>query len=61
MFIYAQRLNCFNFVDKVGFACFPERIMPIFRFFNRNQKACDCRNGYWLESVLKLQYGCNYQ
>ena len=38
MFFNALRLNCFNFVDKVGFASFPERITPIFRFFNRNQK-----------------------
>ena len=25
-------------MDKVGFTCFPERITPIFKFFNRNQK-----------------------
>ena len=23
---------------RVGFTCFPERIAPIFKFFNRNQK-----------------------
>ena len=37
-FIDAQRLNCLSFMDKVGFTCFPERITPIFKFFNRNQK-----------------------
>ena len=36
-FIDAQRLNCLSFMDKVGFTCFPERITPIFKFFNRNQ------------------------
>ena len=25
-------------MDKVGFTCFPERITPNFKFFNRNQK-----------------------
>ena len=25
-------------MDKVGFTCFPERITPIFKFFDRNQK-----------------------
>ena len=34
----AQRLNCLSFMDKVGFKCFPERITPIFKFFDRNQK-----------------------
>ena len=38
MLIDAQRLNCLSFMDKVGFTCFPERIAPIFKFFNRNQK-----------------------
>ena len=37
-FIDAQRLNCLSFMDKVVFTCFPERIKPIFKFFNRNQK-----------------------
>ena len=34
----AQRLNCLSFVDEMGFTCFPVRITPIFKFFNRNQK-----------------------
>ena len=38
MFVDAQRLNCLSFMDKVGFTCFPERITPILKFFNRNQK-----------------------
>ena len=25
-------------MDEVDFTCFPERITPIFKFFNRNQK-----------------------
>ena len=25
-------------MDKVGFTCFPERITPVFKFFNTNQK-----------------------
>ena len=38
MFIDAQRLNSLSFMDKVGFTCFPERITPIFKFFNGSQK-----------------------
>ena len=54
-------------MDKVGFTCFPERITPIVKFFNTNQKRMivgminSWRNGsnskrIWLRVLRKKSY-----
>ena len=54
-------------MDKVGFTCFPERITPIVKFFNRNQKRMIVgminlwRNGSNLKGIwLRVLQGKSY-